>query len=110
MKVLFTVLLVLGLAYGISLASEDYSYETIEGYDNVGKITTTEVETTVKSDNTTIEALDEQIASIKRRKAERKTAYNAGIIQDNAEIAVLEAHKTALKVLGLKELEVEVIK
>lgn len=107
MRIIIYIFLILGFTCGLAFSDEKYSYEKVS--DNIGKITKTETVIVVTPDNITIEALDEQIASIKRRMADRLTQYNEGIIQDKADIAKLETHKQALKALGIKEVKAEVI-
>jgi hypothetical protein len=105
MKIIIYIFLILGFTSGLAFSDEEYSYEKVS--ENIGKITKTEM--VVTPDNTTIEALDERIASIKRKMADKLTQYNEAIIQDQGDIAKLEAHKKALKMLGIKEIKAEVI-
>jgi len=104
MKQLFAVFVILSLC-GISYA--DYTYEAVGG--NVGKITKTETVTTITPDNVTIESLNESIARLNREKADALTNYNNLIAQKNKEIAQLEAHKKALKALGVTEVKAVII-
>lgn len=107
MKIVIIILAIIGMC--IYSYAEEYTYESVDGLPNVGKITTTEIITNVIPDNVTIESLRVKIANERQTMAQALTSYNERIIQSNAKIQLLLTHIVELKKLNVVEIEADVI-
>ena len=107
MKKVIILLAIIGMC--IYSYAEEYTYESVDGLPNVGKIISTETNVVVKTDNVTIESLRAEIAGIREAMAQSLTNYNEGIGRSKARIAVLRAHIAKLNELNIVALDADVI-